>query len=65
MVIVSYKACEYKQVEEEPALRPLVLCAKAFLKGQGQMDTVSGGLSTFSVALMAIAHLQELRKVSS
>lgn len=52
------------QVTEEVPLRSLVMCATAYLKEKGQMDTVFGGLSSYAITLMAIAHLQELRKVS-
>lgn len=53
-----------EQVKKEPTLRPLILTIKALLSQKGLMNPFTGGLSSFALALMAIAHLQELRKVS-
>ena len=41
-----------------PALRPLVLGAKALLKEAGLNEVFTGGLSSYSVFNMAVAHLQ-------
>ncbi|BDA45508.1 probable terminal nucleotidyltransferase 4B at N-terminal half [Coccomyxa sp. Obi] len=45
-----------------PALRPLTLLIKAMLKVLGLGDVSQGGLGSFSVANMVIAHLQEEEK---
>lgn len=46
-----------------PALRPLVLALKALLRGARLADVSQGGLGSFALALMVIAHLQEEEKV--
>jgi len=51
------------QVEHWPALRPLVLVIKSLLKANGLNDVSTGGLGSFALANMALAHLQEEAKV--
>ncbi len=51
------------QVAQYPALRPLVLALKGLLREASLNDVSAGGLSSFSLALMAIASLQEDAKV--
>ncbi len=41
----------------EPALRPLVICVKAFLRQKGLSELYSGGLSSFAVFNLVLAHL--------
>lgn len=41
-----------------PPLRPLVLVVKAFLKEACLNEVFTGGLSSFSLTLMVLAHLQ-------
>lgn len=52
------------QVAELPALRPLVLVLKGILKESGLNDASKGGLSSFSLANLAAASLQEDAKVT-
>ena len=51
------------QVECWPALRSLVLVLKSLLKANGLNDVSTGGLGSFALANMALAHLQEEAKV--
>lgn len=51
------------QQEAFPALRPLVLLLKAWLKAAGLAEVAQGGLGSFALALMVIGHLQEEAKV--
>jgi DNA polymerase sigma len=44
---------------ESPALRPLVLVLKQFLKERGLMESYSGGLSSYGLVLMVARYLQE------
>jgi len=46
------------QVTALPPLRPLVLTAKALLKEAGLNEVFTGGLSSYSLFNMAVAHLQ-------
>mmetsp|Transcript_12763 Transcript_12763/g.38480 ORF Transcript_12763/g.38480 Transcript_12763/m.38480 type:complete len:1180 (+) Transcript_12763:2688-6227(+) len=46
------------QVREWDSLRPLVLVLKMQLRAAGLADASAGGLSTWSLALMAISHLR-------
>lgn len=46
-------------LQESPALRPLVLVLKQFLKERGLMESYSGGLSSYGLVLMAARYLQE------
>lgn len=63
---VAESKLEYEeQAKKEPALRPLVLTMKAFLSEKKLMNSYTGGLPNFALTLMAVAHLQELRKVSA
>eukprot|EP00798_Chlamydomonas_sp_ICE-L_P005147 gene5147-34957_t len=48
-----------QQSQAYPSMRPLVLVLKAFLKSQGLNDVANGGLSSYSLCNMVIAHLQE------
>lgn len=53
----------YTQAAEYPALRPVVLVLKCIL-GQAELNDASkGGLSSFALANMAVASLQEDAKV--
>lgn len=51
------------QVRQRAPLRALVLAAKGHLRAAGLGDASTGGLSSFSLALMAIAHLQAAAQV--
>ena len=51
------------QVNQRPALRPLVLVVKSLLKASGLNDVSTGGLGSFALANMVVAHLQEEQKV--
>lgn len=50
------------EVRNRRALRPLVLVVKMLLRHEGLADGSSGGLSSFALALMAIAHLKASEK---
>lgn len=52
-----------QQCQIWPALKPLALLLKAWLKAAGLADVSRGGLGSFALALMVIAHLQEEAKV--
>jgi DNA polymerase sigma len=47
-----------RQVLALPPLRPLCLVAKAFLRERGLNEVFTGGLSSYSVINMVLAHLQ-------
>lgn len=47
----------------QPALRPLALVLKAFLKQRGLNEAATGGLSSYSLCNMVLAHIQEELKV--
>ena len=47
-----------------PALRPLVLVVKSLLKANGLNDVSTGGLGSFALANLALAHLLEEAKAS-
>ncbi|KAL4428251.1 hypothetical protein ABPG75_002340 [Micractinium tetrahymenae] len=47
-----------RQVLAVPPLRPLCLAVKAFLRERGQNEVFTGGLSSYSVFNMVMAHLQ-------
>lgn len=51
------------QVQEWPALRPLVLVLKSLLKQKRLNDVSTGGLSSFALANMVLAHLLEETEV--
>lgn len=53
----------FQQAGEFPALRPLVLVLKCVLGQAGLNDASKGGLSSFALANMALASLQEDAKV--
>ncbi|GAB0491764.1 hypothetical protein MMPV_003019 [Pyropia vietnamensis] len=44
-----------------PALHPLLLVVKAFLYQRGLNEVFTGGLSSYSVLLLVVSHLQTLR----
>lgn len=46
-------------LRENPALRPLVLVLKHFMKERGLMESYSGGLSSYGLVLMVARYLQE------
>ena len=46
------RGCEYQ------ALRPLVLTLKSYLRRQGLNDVATGGLSSYGLTFMVLAHLQ-------
>ena len=52
-----------QQRQAWPGLRPLALLLKAWLRAAGLADVSRGGLGSFALALMVIAHLQEEAKV--
>ena len=45
-------------LQEEPLIKPLVLVLKMFLYVKGLNDTYTGGLGSYSIALMVVALLQ-------
>lgn len=45
-------------VEEEPLIIPLVMVLKMFLYVKGLNDTYTGGIGSYSIALMVVALLQ-------
>ncbi len=45
-------------------MRPLVLVLKAYLKSVHLNEVMTGGLSSYSLCNMVVAHLQEELKVS-
>jgi hypothetical protein len=47
-----------RQVQALPPLRPLVLVIKAMLKEAGLNEVFTGGLSSYSLVNMVVAHLQ-------
>lgn len=51
------------QARALPPMRPLVLVLKAYLKSCGLNDVAYGGLSSYSLCNMVVAHLQEELKV--
>lgn len=58
------KAAEYlaAEVGSQRALRPLVMVVKMLLRHDRLADASTGGLSSFALALMAIAHLKASEK---
>ncbi|KAG1679417.1 hypothetical protein FOA52_007708 [Chlamydomonas sp. UWO 241] len=54
-----------EQCRKWPALRPLVHTIKAYLKSQQLNDASSGGLSSYGLTYMVIAHLMEESKTGS
>eukprot|EP00195_Chlamydomonas_chlamydogama_P017015 CAMPEP_0202894832 /NCGR_PEP_ID=MMETSP1392-20130828/4140_1 /ASSEMBLY_ACC=CAM_ASM_000868 /TAXON_ID=225041 /ORGANISM="Chlamydomonas chlamydogama, Strain SAG 11-48b" /LENGTH=516 /DNA_ID=CAMNT_0049579635 /DNA_START=427 /DNA_END=1974 /DNA_ORIENTATION=- len=48
-----------QQCRAYPPLKPLTLVLKAYLKSLGLNDVATGGLSSYSLCNMVIAHLQE------
>jgi hypothetical protein len=51
------------QAAAYPPMRPLVLVLKAYLRSCGLNDVAYGGLSSYSLCNMVVAHLQEELKV--
>ncbi len=45
------------QVASYPPLRPLVLVLKTFMKSQGLAEVATGGLSSYGLTYMVLAHL--------
>ena len=50
-----------QQLGRLPVLRPLCLVLKAMLNERNLRDVINGGLSSWSLCNMIIAHLQEVR----
>jgi hypothetical protein len=46
-------------LEETPAIRPIVLVLKEYMKERGLMESYSGGLSSYALFLMVARFLQE------
>ncbi|GFR52957.1 hypothetical protein Agub_g15630, partial [Astrephomene gubernaculifera] len=61
------RAAEYlrQQVSAYPPLRPLVLVLKSFLRSEGLGEVASGGLSSYGLTYMTLAHLMEEAKRGS
>lgn len=53
------------QVNEVKALRPLVLCVKAFLRQKGLGELYTGGLSSYAIFNLVMAHLQAEKAVAA
>lgn len=45
-------------LEQYPALRPLLLVVKCFLRQRGLNDVFTGGLGSYALLLMVVSHLQ-------
>jgi non-canonical poly(A) RNA polymerase PAPD5/7 len=45
-------------------MRPLVLVLKTYLRARGLNEVMTGGLSSYSLCNMVVAHLQEELKVT-
>ncbi|KAF5835959.1 hypothetical protein DUNSADRAFT_6624 [Dunaliella salina] len=54
-----------QQTQAFRALRPLVLIVKAYLKVSNLNDVASGGLSSFGLTLMVLAHLIEEQRAGN
>ena len=52
------------QARAFPPMKPLVLVLKAYLTATGLNDVATGGLSSYSLSNMVLAHLQEELKAS-
>lgn len=52
-----------EQVQAYAPLRPLVLSLKALLKDRHLNEVVTGGMGTYALSNMVLAHLMEGRKV--
>lgn len=50
-----------KYVESYPALRPLLLVVKCFLRQRNLNEVYTGGLGSYSVLLLVVSHLQMLK----
>ena len=61
--MMDYADPRSQQAGEFPALRPLVLVLKCVLGQAGLNDASKGGLSSFALANMVLASLQEDLKV--
>lgn len=48
----------YSQVRTLPPMRPLLLAAKALLRGAGLNEVFTGGLGSYTLALLVVSHLQ-------
>ena len=48
-------------IEKYPALRPLLLVVKCFLKQRNLNEVYSGGLGSYTLLLLVVSHLQMLR----
>jgi DNA polymerase sigma len=55
----------YPQASAYPPLTPLVLVLKVYLRSCGLGEVMNGGLSSFSLTNMALAHLMEELKVDN
>jgi DNA polymerase sigma len=62
-MLLPHQRAVSQQAGEFPALRPLVLVLKCVLGQAGLNDASKGGLSSFALANMALASLQEDAKV--
>ncbi|GMH32985.1 hypothetical protein BSKO_00819 [Bryopsis sp. KO-2023] len=51
-----------EKVAKFPPLRPLCLALKSLIKDKGMNEVVSGGLGTYALSNMIIAHLMDLQK---
>lgn len=51
------------QVAEYPPLAPLVLVLKVYLRSCGLNEVANGGISSFSLTNMALAHLMDELRV--
>ncbi|KAG2428422.1 hypothetical protein HXX76_011542 [Chlamydomonas incerta] len=54
-----------QQAAAYPALRPLVLVLKSYMRAEGLAEVASGGLSSYGLTYMLLAHLQEEAKRGS
>ena len=54
------RAAKYlkERVRKYPALRPLLLTLKSYLRRQGLNDVATGGLSSYGLTFMVLAHRQ-------
>ncbi|KAG2494672.1 hypothetical protein HYH03_007188 [Edaphochlamys debaryana] len=50
------------QVDAMPCLRPLVLVLKSFLKAEGLADVSTGGISSYGLTYLCMAHLMEEKR---
>ena len=57
--------CLHLQGQTFRALQPLTLIIKAYLKVHGLNDVSNGGLSSFGLTLMVLAHLLEEQRAGN